>query len=47
VIIPDSDHAAFMEGPRDYFLQMMAAFINGERTTEEVVSADFLELELE
>jgi alpha-beta hydrolase superfamily lysophospholipase len=47
VMIPNGDHAAFMEGPRDYFLQMMAAFINGERSAEEVMSADFLELELE
>ena len=47
VMIPDGDHAAFMENPRDYFVQMMAAFINGERTSEDVISADFLELELE
>jgi alpha-beta hydrolase superfamily lysophospholipase len=47
VMIPDADHAAFMEGPRDYFVQMMAAFINGERTADNVISADFLELDLE
>jgi alpha-beta hydrolase superfamily lysophospholipase len=47
VMIPDGDHAAFMENPRDYFVQMMAAFINGERTSDDVISEDFLELELE
>jgi alpha-beta hydrolase superfamily lysophospholipase len=47
VMIPGGDHAAFMESPRDYFVQVMAAFINGERSQDNVVTADFLELELE
>jgi len=46
VVIPNSDHAAFLENPRDYFLKMMTAFILGQRVVEEVISADFLELEL-
>lgn len=46
VIIPDADHAAFMENARDYFLKIMAAFITAERVLEDVISADFLELEL-
>ena len=45
VVIPDADHAAFMENPRDYFVKVMAAFIIGERTAPEVISADFLEFE--
>jgi len=47
VTIPGGDHAAFMESPRDYFVQMMAAFINGKRSQDNVLTADSLELELE
>jgi pimeloyl-ACP methyl ester carboxylesterase len=47
VKIPDADHAAFMEAPRDYFLQTMAAFIKGVRVPSQVLSADFLELEFD
>lgn len=45
VNVPGGDHAAFLEEPRDYFLAVMAAFINGKRVREAVLSADFFELE--
>ena len=31
VVVPGGDHAAFMETPRDYFLDVMATFIRGDR----------------
>lgn len=45
VSIPGADHAAFLEEPRDYFRQVMAAFMLGERAPVKVISADLLEFD--
>lgn len=45
VSVPGAGHAAFLEEPRDYFLAVMAAFVTGKRSREDVLSADFLKLD--